>query len=213
MDGVRARQELGNQGVPGLVVGRGLLLLVAQDHGAALLAHHDLVLGLFEVEHGDLVLAQLSGMQGSLVDQVLQVRAGKTGRAAGQDIEVDFGGQGGLARVHLEDALAALEVGVGDHNLTVEAARTQQGRVEDVGTVGGGDEDDALVGLEAVHLDEHGIEGLLALVMAAAETSAALPAHGVDLVDEDETGCVLLALDEQVAHAGCAHADEHLDEV
>ena len=37
--------------------------------------------------------------------------------------------------------------------------------------------------------------------------------HGVDLVDEDDAGRVLLALLEQIAHAARAHADEHLDEV
>src|SRR5689334_24101575 len=43
--------------------------------------------------------------------------------------------------------------------------------------------------------------------------SSDLPAHGVDLVDEDDAGRVLLALLEQVAHAARADAHEHLDEV
>ena len=36
---------------------------------------------------------------------------------------------------------------------------------------------------------------------------------GIDLVDEDDAGRTLLALLEEIAHARCAHADEHLDEV
>jgi hypothetical protein len=36
---------------------------------------------------------------------------------------------------------------------------------------------------------------------------------GVDLVDEDDARRVFLGLVEHVAHAGGAHADEHLDEV
>ena len=40
-----------------------------------------------------------------------------------------------------------------------------------------------------------------------------MSAHRVDLVDEDDAGRVLLALLEHVAHARCAHAHEHLDEV
>ena len=70
-----------------------------------------------------------------------------------------------------------------------------------------------LVGLEAVHLHEQLVEGLLALVVAAAQARAALPADGVDLVDEDDAGHTLLGQIEQVAHAGSAHADEHLNEV
>ena len=71
----------------------------------------------------------------------------------------------------------------------------------------------ALVRVEAVHLDEELVERLLALVVAAAEAGAALAADGVDLVDEDDAGGVLLALLEEVADARGAHADEHLDEV
>src|SRR5690606_8563668 len=62
-------------------------------------------------------------------------------------------------------------------------------------------------------LDEQLVERLLALVVAAAEAGAAMTADGVDLVDENDAGRVLLALLEQVAHARGADADEHLDEV
>ena len=105
------------------------------------------------------------------------------------------------------------DVRVGHHDLPVEAARAQQRRIEHVGPVGGGDDDDAFVGLEAVHLDEQLVQRLLALVVAAAEAGAAVTADGVDLVDEDDAGRVLLGLLEHVAHARCADADEHLDEV
>src|SRR6202043_2348092 len=87
------------------------------------------------------------------------------------------------------------------------------GGVEHVGPVGGGHDDDALVRLEAVHLDEELVQGLLALVVPAAEAGAAVTADGVNLVDEDDAGCVLLALFEQIAYPAGADADEHLDEV
>src|SRR4029078_9985823 len=89
----------------------------------------------------------------------------------------------------------------------------QQRRVEHVRPVGRGDEDDALVRLEAVHLDEQLVQGLLALVVAAAETGATMTADRVDFVDEDDARRVLLALLEQVADARRADADEHFDEV
>ena len=95
----------------------------------------------------------------------------------------------------------------------VEAAGPQERRVQDVRPVGRGDEDDALVRVEAVHLDEQRVQRLLALVVSAAEARAAVPADGVDLVDEDDAGRVLLALLEEVADARGADAHEHLDEV
>ena len=115
--------------------------------------------------------------------------------------------------MHPEDALAAPHVGRVHHDLPVEAARPEQRRIEHVGPVGGGDQDHAVVRLEAVHLDQQLVERLLALVVPAAEAGAAMPADGVDLVDEDDAGRVRLALLEEIAHAAGADADEHLDEV
>ena len=85
--------------------------------------------------------------------------------------------------------------------------------VEDVGAVGRRHHHDALGGFEAVHLREHLVERLLTLVVAAAETGAALAADGVDLVDEDDRGRLLARGLEQVAHARRADTDEHLHEV
>src|SRR6185436_4233861 len=97
------------------------------------------------------------------------------------------------------DAVAALEVRARDDDPPVEAAGALERRVQHVRAVGGGDEDHALVGLEAVHLHQQLVEGLLALVVTAAQAGAAVAADGVDLVDEDDAGGVLLALLEEVA--------------
>ena len=196
--------------------------LVVGGDQALLLGHHPaLLLGagdhahdpLLELVHRDLALARARGEQGRLVDQVGEVGAGEPGRLAGERVEVDLLGERLAARVDLEDLLAALAVGPVDDDLAVEAAGPQQRRVEDVGPVGGGDQDDVVLHLEAVHLDEQLVEGLLALVVTAAHAGAAVAADGVDLVHEDDAGRVLLRLLEQVADAGGADADEHLDEV
>ena len=128
-------------------------------------------------------------------------------------LRFDVGRQRHLAHMHFQDLLAADHVRVGHHDLAVEAARTQQRRIEHVRPVGGGDQDDAFIGLEAVHLDEQLVQRLLALVVAAAEAGAAMAADRVDFVDEDDAGRVLLRLLEHVAHAARADADEHFDEV
>ena len=153
------------------------------------------------------------GEQRRLVHEVGEVGAGEAGGAAGEHVEAHVGLERLALGVHLEDRLAALEVGAVDDDLAVEAAGAQQRRVEDVGPVRGGDEDHAGAGVEAVHLHEHLVERLLALVVAAAEAGAAVAADGVDLVHEDDRRGGLLGLLEQVAHAAGADADEHLDEV
>src|ERR1019366_10752220 len=54
---------------------------------------------------------------------------------------------------------------------------------------------------------------MLALVVSAAQACATMAAHGVNLVDEDDAGRILLALLEKVADSACAHAAEHLHEI
>ena len=183
------------------------------DHRAPLGAHQDLVLGELEVGHLDLFLVAPRGQQGGLVDEVLEIGAGEARRRARELAYIDVIGKRHLARMDLENSFAAPDVGARHHDAAVEAARAQQRRVEHVGPVGRGDQDYALVGLEAVHLDQQLIERLLALVVAAAQAGAAMASDGVDFIDEDDTGGVLLALHEQVAHSRGAHANEHLDEI
>ena len=197
----------------GLVIGGQLLLVLGHHHRAPLGAHHDLVLGVLELAHRDRALAAARRHQRRFVDEIGEIGAGEAGRAARDDLRIDIRGERHLAHVHLEDLLAADDVRVRHDDLAVEPAGTQQRRVEHVRAVGRGDQDDALVRLEAVHLDEQLVQRLLALVIAAAEAGAAMPAHRVDLVDEDDAGRVLLALLEHVAHPARADADEHLDKI
>ena len=205
--------ELGDEGVTGFVPSCRLLLLVVDDHAAALGAHQHLVLGHLEVEHADHVLVLAGGQESGLVHEVLEVGADEAGCTAGDDVEVDVGRERHLLGVDAQDAFTAAHVGPIHDDAAVEATGAHDGGVEDVGAVRGGDDDDALVRLEAVHLDEELVQGLLALVVSAAEARATVATHSVDLVDEDDAGRVLFALLEEIAHAARADAHEHLDEV
>ena len=166
---VGVRHRVADQGVAALVVGDDLPLLLRQQHALALRAGHDPVDGLLERVHRDLLAVGPRGQQRALVDHVGQVGAGEAGGAPGDDVEVGVGRDGLAAGVHLQDALAAGQVGLGHHDLAVEPAGAQQRGVEDVGPVGGRDHDHAALGVEAVQLDQHLVQRLLALVVAAAE--------------------------------------------
>jgi hypothetical protein len=115
--------------------------------------------------------------------------------------------------VHFEDGGAATTIGPVDDHAPVEAPRSQQRRIEDIGPVRGGDDHDGLALVEAVHLDEELIQRLLALIVAAAEAGAALATDGIKLVNENYRGRVLLRIFEETAHARGADAHEHLDEL
>mgnify|MGYP003693790975 CR=1 FL=1 len=170
MDRVRVLEVVADERVAHLVVGRDLALLLGEQAGLLLRPGdhaHDPFLELVLLDH---LLAVARGEQRGLVDEVREVGAREAGRAGGERVEVDVARERLAARVHLEDLAAAEAVGPVDDDLAVEAAGAEQRRIEDVGPVRGGDEDDVVLHLEAVHLDEELVQRLLALVVAAAET-------------------------------------------
>ena len=159
-----------------LVIGGQLLFFLGHGAGATLRTHHDLVLGILEFQHGDQPLVATGGHERCLVDQVHQVGAREAGCATGNHLEVDIRRQRHVAHMHFQNALTADNVRIGDNYLPVETARPQQRGVEHVGSVGGGNQDDALIGFKAVHLDQQLVERLFTLIIAAAKPRH----HGAD---------------------------------
>ena len=68
----------------------------------------------------------------------------------------------------------AEDIGEADHDLPVEAARTQQPPIEYVGAVGRSDHDHALISLETVHFNEQLVQSLFALVVSSPNPCAAV---------------------------------------
>ncbi len=105
--------------------------------------------------------------QGSLVAHVGNVGTREARSLAGKQFHIDRR-VGFLAlEVYVEHGLALAEVGQVNVYLAVEAPGTEQGLVEHIHAVGGCQHYHAAVGAEAVHLGKQGIEGVLALVVAA----------------------------------------------
>ena len=188
-------------------------LALAQHVGFLRRAGDDAVDRLLQGRLVDLGVAFADGEQRRLVDQVGELGAGEAGAEFGDLVEVDAVGELAAFGVQLEDLEAPVDVGHVDDHLAVEAARAQQRRVEDVGTVGGAHHADAGVAAEAVHLDQQLVQRLLALVVALPHARAALAPGGVELVDEDDRRRLLAGFGEEVADAGGADADQALDEL
>src|SRR5215204_7217199 len=77
------------------------------------------------------------------------------------DLDVDLFRDLHRLDVNAKDVFAAAHVGLVDEDLPVEAARTEQGGIEDLGTVGRPHDDDPLPPVEAVHLGEELVQRLL----------------------------------------------------
>ena len=212
-DRVALGQDPLDDGVTTFVVGDDRLLRVRDDPRLALRAGDDPLQGFLELGHADDLLVAPSRQDGGLVDEVREVGAGEARRLARDAFDIDALVERLALGVDPQDLGPAPDVGAVEDDLAVEAARAQERRVEDVRPVRGGDDDHVRVRVEAVHLDQDLVEGLLALVVRAAETGATLAADRVDLVDEDDARGVALGLVEEVAHAARADADEHLDEL
>ena len=105
------------------------------------------------------------------------------------------------------------DVRTADYHATVKSSRTQQRRIEHVRPVGGSHQNDALVGLEAIHLNQQLIQSLLALIVSAAKSGAPVTPYRIDFVNKNNAGGILLALLKQVAHPAGTNANEHFHEV
>lgn len=66
---------------------------------------------------------------------------------------------------YLEHIESALSVRFCNPELLVKASRSHEGRIQEICSVGGTDEDDADVGREAIHLCQQLIQGLLTLLI------------------------------------------------
>ena len=206
------RLQCGDERVADLVVGDRPLFLVGEDGIFLLITRDDDLDALLKVGLRGKAPAVAHGAQRGLVDDVCKLCARGAGGHACDLAEVHVLGDLDLAGVHPEDLLAALEVRQLHGHAPVKTAGPRERGVERLGPVRGGEDDDAVVALEAVHLGQQLVKCLLALVVAA-DLPVALFADGVDLVDEHDAGRFLLGLTEQVAHLARAHADEHLHEL
>ena len=147
-------QLVDDHGVARLMVG-GELPGVEGDHPALLFRPgDDLQHGLMEDIHADEGTLFPGGEKSGFVEQVLQISAGEAHGGLGHGVQVHVLGQGLVPGVDPEDFLPALDVGQAHVNLAVKPAGPQQGRVQNVGPVGGGQHDDPLVGGKAVHLHQ-----------------------------------------------------------
>ncbi len=210
-DRVAVGRQRRDQRVAALVDRDRALLVGQQRVGRLPPPQQDPVARLGEVRGAQHVAAAADRVDRRLVDQVGQVGAGEPGGAAGDHVQVDVGAELLPVGVDLQDRLALALGRQRDDHLTVEAAGSQQRRVEHLGPVGGRHHHHAGGGIEAVHLRQHLVERLVALVVGDHLAATAL-ADGVDLVDEDDRRGALSGVVEQVADPGGADPHEHLHE-
>ena len=111
--------------------------------------------------------------------------------------------------MHVQNLLATANIGQRHIHLTIKTPRAQQSCIKNIGAVGSSHHNHACVGFKSVHLNEHLVQCLLALVIAAAQSSATLATYGINLINKDDARRVFLGVFKHIAHTRRAHAHKH----
>ena len=196
-----------------LVVSGELLFLVAHLVRLLLRTYDNLNGRFLDFSHCDGLLVSPCGKQCSFVKKIFEVCADKADGRICNNSEVNVWCERLILGMNLEDSLSALCIGIADSYLTVKTAGSQQSRVKDIGTVCRSNDDNSLILLKAVHLNKELVKGLLTFIVTAAQSCTSLTANSVDLVDENDSGSILLCSFKKVSYTGSTHAHEHLNEV
>ena len=213
MNRIALGQKLANQGVTCLVIGRVATLFFGHDHAFTLRSHQDFVFGFFEVDHLHHAGVATGCHQGRFVAQVGKISTTHAWCTAGNHLGLHVLANRHFAHVHVQNLLTATDVWQGHVDLAVKTAWTQQSRIQNVRTVGRSNHDHTQVGFKTIHLDQHLVEGLFALVVAATQACATLATHRVNFVNKNDARRVLFGVLEHVANAGSTHTHKHLDKV
>jgi len=206
-------QQLANEGVTRLVISRVATLVFRHDHALALRAHENFVFGFLKVLHFHNAGIAASRHKGRFVAQIGQIGTTHARCTASDDAGVHVLADWDFAHVHSQDLFAAANVGQGDIDLAVKTTGAQKRCIQDVGAVGGSHHNHAEVGFKTVHLDQHLVEGLLAFVVATAQSSTTLATDSINLVNKNDARRIFLGVFEHVANPGSAHAHKHFYEV
>ena len=97
-------------------------------------------------------------------------------------------------RMHLEYRLATVEIRRIHDHLAVKSAGTKQRAVENFGPICRRQKNHADIWLESVHFHQQRIQSLFALVVDGADMHAALPANGIQFINENDAGCMAFGL-------------------
>ncbi len=142
---VGAGNHSGDKRMPCFMVCGVSFFFITDDHALALGPHHDLVFRLFEIRVFKTFLVVTRGKKRCLINEILEVRAGKSRGSAGNHREIHIIGNRHLFGMDLEYAFPTLYVRHRHQNLSVKASRTEERRVQNIRTVGGGNQYNPLV--------------------------------------------------------------------
>ena len=151
VDRSHIRQHMEQDRMTCLVICRNLLLLVGNN--AALLLCTDSYfdkrpLNIFICDKGAVLLRRDNGR---FVQQVLQIRSGEACSSLSDLLQIHIIPQRFVLRMYFQNLFSATDIRGSHRYLTVETTGTQDCRIQNIHTVGGRHNDNALIDAETVH--------------------------------------------------------------
>lgn len=100
-----------------------------------------------------------------------------------------------LAKVGLQDADPALLVRQGDVDELIQTARSQDGRINDVWSVCGSNDEDVLLARHSIHLSQNLVDDTVGCAATISNVATTGFSYGVQLIKEENAWCCLTSLD------------------
>ena len=189
------------------------LFPVIHCHRLALGTHQNFVFCFVKIFQRYLAFVLTGSQQSGFVNQIGQIGPRETGRAAGHRGQINVFCQRNFFDVNLQNFFPPLNIRIGNRHLTVKTPRTQQSRIQNIGTVGRRNQNYALIIVKAVHLHQQLVQRLFALVIAAAQTGTAMAADRVNFIDKQQTGRIFFGLGKHIPHPRSTDTDKHLNKI
>jgi len=145
--------------VTSFVDGSAHPFLIAYSEALSFDAHHDSVSRKLKVILVSFLLASMNSLRDCSVHKILNLSSREPRRHQSPVVGLNIVFVGNLVKVELKDVLSTIDVRMGNVDLLVKSARSSGCSVEAVFVVGGADDHDVLVLLEAIHLSQELVDG------------------------------------------------------
>ena len=202
-------QKGGHNGMARFMVSREFSFFIAHPVALSFRTVGNFFRCLFQICHGNGFSVIPGCQKGCFIQHIGQVGAGKSRYFLGNGRQVHIRFQRFVSCMDTENGDTASEVRTAYYYAAVKTTGAQEGRVQDIRTVGSCQSNDAFIGTETVHFYQELVQCLFPFIMSAAQSASALTAYGIDFIDKYDAGRIFLCLGEEITHAGRTDTYEH----
>ena len=194
-----------------LMIGNDQLLLIGKNTVLFLITGNYNFNALFKICLSRKFTSITNRSQCRLIDNVGKLCTGSSGSSLGNLIKSHRICNLDLLRMNLEDFLTSQKIRKFYRNPSVKTSRTKKGRIKRIRTVCRCKDHDTLGSVKAIHLCQKLVQCLLAFIITACKSCAVtLLTNRIDLIDKDNTRCLLIGLLKKITDLGRTHTNKHL---